>query len=109
MSALPEVEEPVMMTETEYLEFERASEIKYEFVADKMRARRGLGEVVAMSGASEAHNLASGNAFAALKNQLRGRPCKVYPSDMRVAAGRSYSYPDISVVCGEEFTMRISP
>lgn len=82
------------MTETEYLAFDRASDTKHEYIH---------GEVVAMSGASEAHNLITVNCLVALKNGLHGKPCKVYPSDMRlkVAATGLYAYPDVSVVCGE--------
>ncbi|MBN1563081.1 MAG: Uma2 family endonuclease [Anaerolineae bacterium] len=82
------------MTGADYLAFERTSTIKHEFIA---------GEVYAMSGASEAHNLITGSTYAALYNQLRGRSGKVYPSDMKVRtpATGSYTYPDITVLCGE--------
>ncbi len=86
------------MTETEYLEFERANEHKHEYIS---------GEVFAMSGASEAHSLICTSTSFTLYGQLRGRSCKVYPSDMRakVKATGLYTYPDISIVCGEaQFT-----
>ncbi|HUN06676.1 MAG TPA: Uma2 family endonuclease [Aggregatilineales bacterium] len=78
----------------EYLLAERESEIKHEYLD---------GEVFAMAGASESHNIITGNTYAALHSQLRKRPCNVYPSDMRVRTPDSglYSYPDISVVCGD--------
>ncbi|MCU0504002.1 MAG: Uma2 family endonuclease [Anaerolineae bacterium] len=81
------------ITEAQYLKMERASETKNEF--------RG-GEIYAMTGASERHNLIAISTLASLYGQLRGRPCRVYPSDMRVkvAATGLYTYPDISVVCG---------
>lgn len=81
------------MTREEYLAFERASEVKHEFVD---------GEVYAMAGASERHNLIFGGVFGSLLNQLRGRGCRVYPSDMRVKmeALGLYAYPDLSIVCG---------
>jgi len=93
MSALPATDIETM-SEAEYLAFERASEIKHEYFG---------GHVYAMSGASEPHNLIAGNTLASLHVQLRGRGCKVYPSDMKVRtpATRSYAYPDITVVCGE--------
>jgi hypothetical protein len=92
MSALPEMHKH--MSEAEYLTFERDNQIKHEFLD---------GEVYAMSGASEAHNLITASTITALYSQLRGRPCKTYPSDMRVRtpATRSYVYPDITVVCSE--------
>ena len=87
--ALPEK----FMTPEDYLEFERASEIKHEYFG---------GEVFAMSGASANHSTIAGNAFASLHAQLRRQPCRVYQNDMRVKT-RSvlYTYPDVSVVCGE--------
>jgi Uma2 family endonuclease len=78
----------------EYLELERKAEYKSEYFN---------GEIFAMSGASEEHNLIVGNVFAALHNQFRGRPCKVYASDMRVKVGPTglYTYPDVIAVCEE--------
>jgi Uma2 family endonuclease len=42
------------------------------------------------------------NVGAELRAQLKGTPCRVYPSDMRVRIPRkpSYKYPDVTVVCG---------
>jgi Uma2 family endonuclease len=81
-------------TVEQYLEMERASEEKYEYLD---------GEIYLMSGASRNHNLIMASTLASLYSQLRKRPCFVYPSDMRVKASDSglYAYPDISVVCGE--------
>jgi Uma2 family endonuclease len=81
------------ITEAQYLAMERAAETKNEFLD---------GEIYAMAGASERHNLVATSTLASLYSQLRGRPCRVYPSDMRVkvAATGLYTYPDISVVCG---------
>ena len=92
MSALPHMHRS--MTEAEYLALERNSTIKHELIG---------GETYAMSGASEAHNLVTGSTYAMLYNQLRGGSCRVYPSDMKVRtpATGSYTYPDITVVCGE--------
>jgi Uma2 family endonuclease len=80
------------MTPDEYLAMERASLEKHEYCD---------GEVFAMAGASEAHNLIVGNVITALNVAVRRRPCKVYPSDMRikVPATGLYTYPDASVVC----------
>jgi Uma2 family endonuclease len=83
----------VAISAEEYLARERSGEWKHEYHD---------GEVVAMVGASEAHNLIAGNAFAGLHAQLRGRPCRVYPSDLRVRVSQAglYTYPDLTVVCG---------
>ena len=81
------------LTPEEYLALERETEAKSEYFN---------GEVFAMSGASEAHNLIVANLVSILITGLRGRPYKAYPSDMRVQVKATglYTYPDASVVCG---------
>ena len=81
-------------TVEEYLELERSTPEKHEFFR---------GEIFAMGGASEAHNLIVGNVLARLHPLLRGRPCRVYPSDLRVRISPTglYTYPDVVVVCGQ--------
>jgi len=56
-----------------------------------------------MSGASRKHNLLTVNISASLNQQLRGKPCEVYSSEMRVKVRATglYTYPDVVVVCGE--------
>lgn len=85
---------PERISEDEYLVLDRESDVKYEFIG---------GELYDMSGASPNHNLITNSANAALYAQLRGRPCKVYPSDMKVhiPSSATYAYPDTVVVCGE--------
>ena len=82
------------LTPKEYLALERGAEYKSEYLA---------GEIFAMAGTSERHNLIAGNVFAELHTQLRKRPCKVYVSDVRLKVNRTglYTYPDVMVVCGE--------
>jgi Uma2 family endonuclease len=82
------------MNPEQYLVFERAAECKHEY---------WHGEVFAMVGASREHNLLVGNLVYLLNTALLDRPCEVYPSDMRVGAatGDVFTYPDVSVVCGE--------
>ncbi|MCC6617143.1 MAG: Uma2 family endonuclease [Anaerolineae bacterium] len=80
-------------TVDEYLAFERESEIRHEYFD---------GEVSARSGAEPAHNDIFSNTHNSLMNQVKGRPCKVNGPDMRVKTRSGlYTYPDISVVCGE--------
>jgi Uma2 family endonuclease len=78
----------------EYLALERQSAEKHEYID---------GEIVAMVGASFRHNLIQTRMLAALYARLRGGPCEVLPSDLRVAipALGIYTYPDITVVCGK--------
>ncbi len=90
MTALPKQK----WTPESYLEFERASETRHEYLD---------GEVFEMVGGSPRHNLIMVNALASLHAQLANRPCFVYPSDQRVKVRKAkfYTYPDISIVCGE--------
>lgn len=77
-------------TEAEYLALERESDIRHEYLD---------GQIIAMSGASRAHNLITSSAHVLLYTQLQG--CELYQSDMRVKIHRAYTYPDLVVVCGE--------
>lgn len=80
------------LSEQEYLQGELTSEIRHEYVD---------GEVYAMAGAGEAHNLIAGNIFAKLRDFARGGPCRVFISDMKlhVQTWKAYYYPDIMVTC----------
>lgn len=98
MSALPS--EPIRMNEAEYLEFERQSDFRHEYVD---------GEVFAMAGASDEHNLIVASITIAIGVQLRGGNCKIYSSDMRVRTAHSYYYPDVMVVCGERILAAETP
>jgi Uma2 family endonuclease len=84
----------------EYFALEQASEIRYEY---------WQGEVFAMSGASPAHAQVQVNLITMLRVQLRGRPCRVFPSDIRlkVPSLPPYRYPDLSALCGEPVFERI--
>ena len=61
------------------------------------------GEVFAMAGASDAHVTVALNIAMALRNHLRGSPCSVFISDMklRVEEDNAFFYPDIFVTCAE--------
>jgi len=67
-------------------------EIRHEYVD---------GEVYAMAGAGEAHNLIVGNVFCKLRDFARGGPCWVFIADMKlhVKTWKAYCYPDILVTC----------
>lgn len=75
-----------------YLEGELKSDLRREFVN---------GEVYAMAGAGEAHNLIALNVASRLRGSARGGPCRVFISAMkvRVAAWNAFYYPDILVAC----------
>ena len=82
------------LTPGEYLTFERKATTKHEYLN---------GQIVAMSGASFAHNFITVNIATHLNIQLMDGECRVATSDMRVkvAQAESYFYPDVVVVCGE--------
>lgn len=81
------------VTAAEYLAFERAAEERHEYID---------GEIVAMAGGTSEHSLIAANLVAELRAALRERPCRAYSSDLRVKieSSQSYTYPDVSVVCG---------
>ncbi|HTQ08127.1 MAG TPA: Uma2 family endonuclease [Polyangiaceae bacterium] len=80
-------------TVADYVQLERDSPIKHEFLD---------GEIVAMAGGTPEH-AALASAFGyQLGSQLQGSPCRVFSSDLRVrvpATGLT-TYPDLTVVCG---------
>ncbi len=82
------------LTPEEYLALERKAELKSEYMD---------GVVYAFAGGSERHNLIVANIIITLGAQLKGRPCKVYSSDLKVRTPNSkrFFYPDVSVICGE--------
>lgn len=82
------------LTPEDYLAIERSADFKSEYFD---------GEIFAMTGASEPHNIIVINSVIALGNQLKKRPCKLYANDMRVKVDPTglYAYPDLVVVCGK--------
>ena len=77
------------MTEARYLAFEAAqTELKHEWAN---------GTVIEMAGATGEHNDVASNLMGLLWSAFRGRPGKVYGSDMRVLTGAgTRRYPDVS-------------
>lgn len=89
MGALNQLQ--TLMSEAEYLaHYAQNSAEKFEYIN---------GELWAMAGASRRHNIIAGNAFAALKMNLRGSPCFPFMSDFRVKCRHNYYYPDVVVDC----------
>ena len=95
------------ITEQEYLDFEEASDVKHEYVNGEIYAMENDdGEIHGMAGASEQHNLITGNLFFHLRAASRGKggKCKVFASDMKFRAedGDSYYYPDVILGCSSD-------
>jgi Uma2 family endonuclease len=82
---------PMLMTVEEYLAFDRAAELKHEYVD---------GHAYAMAGGTKVHGFLSANAIAILRSAPDEVPCRVYTSDVRVQiADALYLYPDVSAGC----------
>jgi Uma2 family endonuclease len=76
-----------------FLEWEKTQLEKYEYLDGQVV------QVYAMVGARDAHVTTAGNIFALLREHLRGGPCRVYISDMklRMEAVNAFFYPDVFV------------
>ena len=50
-----------------------------------------------------AHNHIVANLLREMGSYLKGKSCKVLPSDMRVTipSGKAYMYPDVIIYCGQ--------
>lgn len=81
----------------EYLTDEQGGQVRHEFIG---------GRVYAMVGASDRQNLIAGDVFVALHQHLRGSPCQVFVSDMkvRIRVGKDdiFYYPDVVVSCAQD-------
>ena len=80
------------MTAAEFLAWDAKQTVKHEFVQ---------GEVFAMAGGEDRNNSVTLNLVVALRQHLRGSPCRVYTSDVKllVESADSYFYPDLMVTC----------
>ena len=78
-----------------YLQGERSSETRHEYVE---------GVAYAMAGASVNHNQITANLLTSLMIHLKGKECRPFSSDLLVKTGTDrYRYPDVVVVCNEQF------
>ena len=77
----------------DYLEGEKISPVKYEFV---------YGEVYAMAGTSDNHNRIVNEIVARLVFHLRDSRCEPFSGEIKVRVSPSvYYYPDVLVSCEE--------
>jgi Uma2 family endonuclease len=91
--AMAEPARKLKHTFAEYLALEAASGTRHEYLD---------GEIFDMAGGTIEHGALAANTIGELLGALRGRPCRVLTSDVRVrvlATGLG-TYPDVSVVCG---------
>ncbi len=102
-----EVNEPAVAygknkyTEQEYLEMERLATERHEYYKGEIFDMYGHGELLAMSGAGDNHNVIFSNLFGELAIQLKGGKCRPFGPDMRmyIPENTLYTYPDISIYC----------
>ena len=85
---------PTHLSPAEYLAWERKATFKNEYLN---------GAILAMSGASEAHNRITVNIILRLGSLLDDLEYSIYVGDLRVRAGAgdSYLYPDVVIVRGK--------
>ena len=81
-----------VMTAAEFLAWDEHEPVKHEFVG---------GEVFAMAGVEDRHATVALNVAMALRNHLRGGPCRTYLAEVKlhVEAADCYFYPDVMVTC----------
>ncbi len=80
------------MTGQDYLAWDETQTLKHEFVR---------GEVFLMTGGVDNNYTLAGNLYMVLRQHLRGTPCRVFGSDvkLRVEAADCFFYPDLMVTC----------
>lgn len=78
-------------THEEYLEFEVASEERHEYVN---------GDIRLMTGGTPDHNEIASDLLVTLKQQLKGKPFRMFVTDQRlwIPDRNLYIYPDVMVV-----------
>ncbi len=89
---MPDPAKNLDMKPEEYLQLEETSQVRHEYVD---------GQLFAMTGATEAHNVICGNLFAHLHLHLHDSGCRAFINDMKVKIEtlNSFYYPDILVTC----------
>ena len=102
LPAFKSAEESAYVSAEDYLRLETTAEAKHEFTN---------GRVVAMAGATPAHNEINYNLNQVIGPVLRQRGCKGYMGDQRVQTrNRSgYLYPDTVAACGPIFNNEANP
>ena len=78
------------MTREEFLAWEEAQELRYEF--------DGF-QPIAMTGGTASHARVQRNLAISIGGRLRGTPCEFYGSDLKIETGKGFRYPDGFVAC----------
>jgi Uma2 family endonuclease len=79
-------------TPQEYYALEREAVYKSDFYQ---------GEIFNMSGGTANHSLITGNIGGEVRQRLKGKPCRMYESNLRLNVRRTglRCYPDVGVYC----------
>jgi Uma2 family endonuclease len=90
MSAIVQLRQFVSVED--YLEGERLSEIRHEYIG---------GQIYAMAGASDDHNRIVAHLCGELRERLRGKRCEPFLADvkLKIPDTQVFYYPDVMVAC----------
>jgi Uma2 family endonuclease len=78
------------MNVEQFLKWEERQDLRYEF--------DGF-QPVAMTGGTSEHSAIQRNLLIAVGTRLRGKPCQVHGSELKIEVAGSIRYPDAFVVC----------
>lgn len=79
-----------LMSLDDFLHWEREQPERYEYAG---------GIATMMTGGSLDHSTIASNLWTALRDRLRGCPCRAFRGDTKIVANDSVRYPDLSVTC----------
>lgn len=81
----------------EYLEGEKVSEIKHEYISGAVYP---MYNEVGMAGASDRHNQIAGRIYARLLDKLDNSECQAFIESMKLQIdAETFYYPDVLVAC----------
>lgn len=82
----------VYLSVEDYLHFEEQGETRHEYLD---------GQIYAMAGTTRRHNTITLNIAARLHDRVRGTPCRIYMTHVkvRIPFGNAFYYPDVLVGC----------
>lgn len=91
---MPQAVDKHYFSREEYLAWEAVQADRNEYVA---------GEIFAMVGVRQIHAIVTLNIASELRQQLKGKPCRPFMSDMKlqIDAADAFYYPDVMVSCDE--------
>lgn len=79
-----------------FLAWEETQDEKWELVDGAPHLRRTR----MMAGGTPRHAQLAANVLIAIGPRLRGSPCRVYGSDLKVRSDDAVRYPDVTIDCG---------